>query len=182
MKTFQLSAAIVLLVSGLSATGAFAATGQDLHSFFQNIEGHWTGKGSIQELQGDGSRKMTGFKMELQVERSSDEGRWDSTSQFELDTEVTSQDQVSYALRGDDLFVSANSQVEPVLVLDASPLKLSYFMRRAEVLTGRVFDFTFTYTVNSPQAGGATQELTSHNVVEVNGVVVSDETSQARRW
>jgi hypothetical protein len=73
------------------------------------------------------------------------------------------------------LFAQTNSGAEPVRVVEASPLALVYEMKRAELFTGRVFEFRFEYRLTGAR------DLEAVERVELNGVVLREQQFSVRR-
>ena len=178
---------LALVLAALFATSAAHATeateaneATPLTSFFSSLEGSWQATGLIHLLDANGNDQAIKYASEIRVEHTSqfdDDTVWAITNQITSDNGTTSQNNDSYIVRGKQLFVSAAGQLEPVQVTESSPFSLTYKMQRADVLTGRVYNFSFHTELKFP--GGT---LEGHNTVETNGVTITDETFNAKKW
>ncbi|MGK5082883.1 hypothetical protein WDW37_06230 [Bdellovibrionota bacterium FG-1] len=163
----------------LATNNASAASHDEMAHLFKGLEGHWIGEGSVRQTDFDGTQITHGYQMDLILSPDSlaaDEV-WNATTQLKFDTEMTGQNNVSFALNGDQLFVGGNGYWDPVNVSESTSSTLTYTLLRSEALTGRVYVMVFHQELNPTET-----ELSGWTQIELNGMVISDEAFSARRW
>jgi hypothetical protein len=153
-----------------------ASTLTALLHFFTAIEGHWDGKGTVHQIDFNGVDDVTNYRGDLVINHT-EETIWSATNQISNDRGATYAAGNRFQVRGNRLFVDNNGIVDPVNVIEATPLSLTYQMTRADVLSGRVFNFTFHDELDS-----SGRVFSAHNTVETNGVVINDEVFSAQHW
>jgi hypothetical protein len=149
-----------------------------LSPYFEKIEGHWTGTGSIQQLNASGLVTTTAYSAEIQADRdASQDGVWNATNHVVDQFGVSNQSALSFTVAGDALLVSVNgSQPEAVKVVKTSPLSLGYEIDRTDTLTGRQYQFIYYTEVD---ASGT--RLQGHNTTLSGGVTVGTDTFELHR-
>lgn len=166
---------LILSALLLFSTASSALAGErELLSFFDSLEGAWRGKGTRTQTQWDGSRTTVRFEQELEIEDQWNQ-EWTTSSQLTTETGTTEVGQNRFAVRGDLLLTTAYSSFEPVGVKESSPTRLSYTMKRAELYTGRVYEFTYTYELKDSRS------LLGKGRVELNGVVLTEESFELKK-
>ncbi len=168
---------LVFLVSSLATTfssNAFAS-GSDIDSFLASLKGHWSGQGTLSELQNNGEVEDTRYDIDVEVSEEVFDKKFDFHSSIRTEHHITRIDDMSYKVVGENLFVSTNSQTQPVNVVESTPVKLVYTIQRAEFFTGRVFDFQFTYEYS------AFKRLKGYTEIRVNKVLFSTDEYELRK-
>ena len=171
-KTSLVLAALVFALSS-----AARAQGSPFESLFTSLEGQWSGTGTTQSLNADGSTQSVNYEIQVAFGRADQQNTWTATNHLTTETGMTSQNDAAYTVSDDLLLVAAGGVTEPVQVTEISSKGLVYLTNRTDAFTGRNYSFSFQVGLNS---SGDT--MTGHNTVQTNGVTIQDETFTAKKW
>ena len=172
-RTFAAVLSLALLALPIAVAHADNSA---LLPYFEKLEGHWTGKGAIDELNGDGGLNHREYTGELQSDRQED-GVWSVLNHVVDLNGVSSQNTVVYTVRGETLLVGISGGMsEPVQITQATPLAITYQVERVDVLTGRRYVLSYAGAID--ESG---QHLRGQNTISTNGVAVSTETFDLAR-
>lgn len=162
--------AVVAMLAGATAKADHGTPDRDalLKGFFHSIEARWEGTGSNERLENDGHKTRTNYDIEVDL-NDLDSGSWTSDTEVETESGATYHDHSTYAVRDGNLYVGAYSATEPVQVTELSATQVKYLIRRADLYTGRVYDFTIQFELASRN------RLLARTKVELNGVTVSED-------
>jgi hypothetical protein len=166
---------VLTCLLALSTSPAFAG-GAEMRQFFDLLEGRWDGRGAVTQIGHDGRSEVVGYDQEVEID-DYDRDTWTTHSETEFDNSMTEIGDNRFTVRGDVLLVGQYSPVEPVGVKESTPTKLVYTMRRVELYTGRVFDFTFSLEYVAEK-----RVLAGRNTIELNNLVISDDRFELKKW
>lgn len=167
MKFFVFVSTLVLVATApLAATAAPRPNGTMIH-FFEALQGHWTGTGTVSQLVNVTERKTFRLDADVQVSHLSDFS-WNVRSNFRADGSQTL-NEADYEVRDNDLFVSNAGPLYPVRVLEMSPYSLSYR------ITGFVAEITYRYTLSG-------DTLRVNTIEESHGYPVREQNYMLRRF
>lgn len=146
-------------------------------AFFGDFYDDWSGTGVQEELMNDGSRVEYRFHMDLEVREGWREQSWQVRSETEFRNGRTAQGRTTFFVRDGNLYIdNQNGQMEPVDILAARANELSYFFRRANYYTGRVYEYTTELRMLDAE------HLELHETVRLNNVIVAETRAEFRRW
>lgn len=186
MNTFFRPLALVAAFALSAASVPVRAETSALGQYFRALQGHWNAQGALISLDAAGNSTEARYRADIRVDRErapdfhGSQGEWSIDNDLRFDSGLTQRNQSYYRVAGfagDTLFVAANGALEPVQIIESTPLSLSYKIRRSDFLTGRIFDLTFSVWID-----GSRRRLEGRNTVETNGVVISDENYSAKKW
>jgi hypothetical protein len=181
MKT--LLAALTLSLSSFAHAAPMAAgEAANLDRFFHALSGRWHGHGTVNDK---GNACETRYRFDLEV-REGAASTWEVCNDLTTDAGEYKQGAMRFEIvvggtgeeRTEELYVASlpYGAWEPVSIVETSPRTLTYFVRRAEYPSGRVYDLFFHLELDVTG-----QTLTGLNTIKLNDGVVWREDLTGRR-
>lgn len=172
MKALMFVSTFVLALSAPLSALAAPRPNSEMVKFFQSIQGHWAGQGSVQENVG-GDNKYDRLNADVQV-RHSGGYSWSISTQLTTRSGQMTSRSVGYDVRNNDLFASDAGPMYPVQLLSASSSSIAYRFYGSSVY-GNPYEVT-------TQISAYGSSLSVKHTETSNGYTVRDLSYSLRRF